>query len=338
MREATRIRPVLMTALAMIIGMIPMALGLGEGAEQNAPLGRAVIGGLLFATVSTLLFVPVMFAGIHRRLERAEPRALTGQIRIKKEAHPMLKAQSRGVVKRAQVLVSAAVAALVIGAVVVLVLRSFHARALDDEAAVHAVQYVTTATPTVNSAGLPVALPGTLLGVTEATVYARSSGYIVRWSKDIGASVKRGDLLAEVTAPEIDQQLFQAEATRAQTAASEALAKSTADRWTSLRAKDAVTQQDLGRAAQRLPSSRGRFESGSANVSRCAVCRASIALSRRSTAWSRSETSTWEIWSRVETAAWERRCSRWRKWIRCAYTCMCRRPMRTKSRSATPSR
>jgi multidrug efflux pump subunit AcrB len=66
---ATRLRPVLMTALAMVIGMIPMALGLGEGAEQNAPLGRAVIGGLLFATVSTLLFVPVVFAGVHRRLE-----------------------------------------------------------------------------------------------------------------------------------------------------------------------------------------------------------------------------------------------------------------------------
>ncbi len=59
---ATRIRPVLMTALAMIIGMIPMALGLGEGAEQNAPLGRAVIGGLIFATVSTLFFVPVVFS------------------------------------------------------------------------------------------------------------------------------------------------------------------------------------------------------------------------------------------------------------------------------------
>jgi len=67
---ATRIRPVLMTAMAMIIGMIPMALGVGEGAEQNAPLGRAVIGGLLFATVSTLCFVPVIFAGVHMRLER----------------------------------------------------------------------------------------------------------------------------------------------------------------------------------------------------------------------------------------------------------------------------
>jgi multidrug efflux pump subunit AcrB len=61
----TRFRPVLMTALAMIIGMMPMALGLGDGGEQNAPLGRAVIGGLLFATVSTLLFVPTLFSVLH---------------------------------------------------------------------------------------------------------------------------------------------------------------------------------------------------------------------------------------------------------------------------------
>lgn len=75
---ATRIRPVLMTALAMIIGMIPMALGLGEGAEQNAPLGRAVIGGLLFATVSTLFFVPAVFAEIHsRRAHRQAARQAT---------------------------------------------------------------------------------------------------------------------------------------------------------------------------------------------------------------------------------------------------------------------
>jgi len=63
----TRLRPVLMTALAMIIGMLPMALGLGEGGEQNAPLGRGVIGGLTIATVATLLFVPVVFSLLHRR-------------------------------------------------------------------------------------------------------------------------------------------------------------------------------------------------------------------------------------------------------------------------------
>ena len=71
---ATRLRPVLMTALAMILGMIPMAIGIGEGSEQNAPLGRAVIGGLLFATVSTLLFVPVVFATFHQRLATRKAR------------------------------------------------------------------------------------------------------------------------------------------------------------------------------------------------------------------------------------------------------------------------
>jgi len=70
----TRLRPVLMTALAMIIGMLPMAVGLGEGGEQNAPLGRATIGGLLFATVSTLFFVPVVFAAVHRALQRRAAR------------------------------------------------------------------------------------------------------------------------------------------------------------------------------------------------------------------------------------------------------------------------
>jgi len=62
-----RLRPVLMTALAMVIGMLPMALGVGEGGEQNAPLGRAVIGGLVFATFATLAFVPVVFSLVHAR-------------------------------------------------------------------------------------------------------------------------------------------------------------------------------------------------------------------------------------------------------------------------------
>jgi len=68
----TRLRPVIMTATAMIIGMIPMALGLGESGEQNAPLGRAVIGGLIFATIATLFFVPAVFTIIHGRLAKRE--------------------------------------------------------------------------------------------------------------------------------------------------------------------------------------------------------------------------------------------------------------------------
>jgi multidrug efflux pump subunit AcrB len=72
----TRFRPVLMTALAMIIGMVPMALGLGDGGEQNAPLGRAVIGGLLFATASTLFFVPAFFSLLQRS---RRPAAVSGK-------------------------------------------------------------------------------------------------------------------------------------------------------------------------------------------------------------------------------------------------------------------
>jgi multidrug efflux pump subunit AcrB len=73
-----RFRPVLMTALAMIIGMAPMALGLGEGGEQNAPLGRAVVGGLIFATIATLMFVPVVFSILHGRARR-EPLPAMGE-------------------------------------------------------------------------------------------------------------------------------------------------------------------------------------------------------------------------------------------------------------------
>jgi multidrug efflux pump subunit AcrB len=68
----TRLRPVMMTALAMIIGMLPMSLGLGEGGEQNAPLGRAVIGGLLVATVTTLFFVPVMYSVLRNKAPEAD--------------------------------------------------------------------------------------------------------------------------------------------------------------------------------------------------------------------------------------------------------------------------
>ena len=70
----TRFRPVLMTALAMIIGMLPMALGMGEGGEQNAPLGRAVIGGLDLRHLATLMFVPVVFSIVHGRKARARKR------------------------------------------------------------------------------------------------------------------------------------------------------------------------------------------------------------------------------------------------------------------------
>ncbi len=172
------------------------------------------------------------------------------------------------VLKRAKLAAVGIVTLLIVGAVVVLLLRGLHARALQSAAAVHATDYVTTTMPVMNADGLPVMLPGTLLGVTEATLNARSSGYIVRWLKDIGAPVKKGDLLAQIAAPEIDQQLNQAEAARAQSAASESLAQSTAERWESLRKKDAVTQQDLDERVSAYRQAQSDLAAATANVAR----------------------------------------------------------------------
>jgi RND family efflux transporter MFP subunit len=180
----------------------------------------------------------------------------------------MAESAPQALLRRATVLVTGLVAVLILGAAVVLVHRSIQARALEDATAIHAVQYVTTMQPAAGGDELPVTLPGTLQGEIESTVYARSSGYLVRWTKDIGASVRQGEVLAEITAPEIDQQLRQAQAARAQSASSEALAKSTAQRWQSLRAQDAVTQQDLDERLSAASQAEADLAAADANVER----------------------------------------------------------------------
>jgi len=170
--------------------------------------------------------------------------------------------------KRAKFIVGALVGALVIGGIIIFVVRSFQASALAASTEVHAKQYVTTVTPKAGGEGLPLTLPGTLQGINEATVYARSNGYIVRWLRDIGSSVKKGELLAEIAAPEIDQELSQAVAAQQQAASSESLAKSTAERWQSLREKDAVTQQDLDERQSTYLQAQANLASAQANTSR----------------------------------------------------------------------
>ena len=180
----------------------------------------------------------------------------------------MPETDSSPVLRRAKLLVGAIVGLLLAGGGIVLVLRSLHASALETSTALHAKQYVTTITPEAGGEGQPVTLPGTLLGVIQSTVYARSNGYIVRWVKDIGASVKKGDLLAEITAPEIEQELSQAVSARAQAAASAELAKSTADRWQALRKQDAVTQQDLDERVSAYHQAAANLAATEANVGR----------------------------------------------------------------------
>ena len=180
----------------------------------------------------------------------------------------MSETDSSAVMKRTRFIVGGIVGALLIGAVIVLVMRSFQASALETSTALHAKQYVTTVSAKSGGAGQPLTLPGPLLGVIESTVYARSNGYVVRWLKDIGSSVKKGELLAEIAAPEIDQELSQAVSTRAQTAASLSLAKSTADRWEALRQKDAVTQQDLDERQSASNQAMANLAASDANVGR----------------------------------------------------------------------
>jgi RND family efflux transporter MFP subunit len=171
-------------------------------------------------------------------------------------------------VQRAKLIVAVIVGALLVGGIVIFAARGFQASALAVSTELHAKQYVTTVNPKPAGGGLPLTLPGTLQGINEATVYARSNGYILRWSKDIGSSVKRGELLAEIAAPEIDQELSQAIAAQQQAASSESLARSTAERWRSLREKDAVTQQDLDERQSTYLQAQANLASASANTLR----------------------------------------------------------------------
>jgi RND family efflux transporter MFP subunit len=180
----------------------------------------------------------------------------------------MSETDSTSVLKRAKFIVGGIASVLLIGAVIVLVLRSFHAGALETSTALHAKRYVTTIKPKAGSDGQPLTLPGTLQGVIESTVYARSNGYVVRWVKDIGSTVKKGELLAEITAPEIDQESSQAVSARDQAAASASLAKSTADRWQALRQRDAVTQQDLDERLSAYNQAAANLAATDANVGR----------------------------------------------------------------------
>jgi RND family efflux transporter MFP subunit len=180
----------------------------------------------------------------------------------------MSEEDSTAVMRRAKFIVGGIVSALLVGAVIVLVMRSFQASALETSTTLHAKHYVTTIMPKANAEGQPLTLPGTLLGVIESTVYARSNGYVVRWVKDIGSSVKKGELLAEIAAPEIDQELTQAVSSRTQVAASLSLAKSTADRWQALRQKDAVTQQDLDERQSAYNQAAANLAAADANVGR----------------------------------------------------------------------
>jgi len=146
--------------------------------------------------------------------------------------------------------------------------RSSQANALEQSAADHTAQYVTAINPKAENARQIVTLPGTLMGYTESPIYARSTGYLAHWYKDIGDQVKQGELLASIDTPEIDQELNQAQATRQQVMASLGLAGISARRWQTLRSHDAVSQQEVDEKDSALTQSQADLVAATAAVGR----------------------------------------------------------------------
>jgi membrane fusion protein, multidrug efflux system len=146
--------------------------------------------------------------------------------------------------------------------------RSSQANALERSATEHTEQYVTAVTPKPEKARQLVTLPGTLMGYTESPIYARSTGYVAHWYKDIGDHVTQGELLASIDTPEVDRELNQAQATREQVAASLGLAGISARRWQTLRSHDAVSQQELDEKESALTQSQADLAAATASVGR----------------------------------------------------------------------
>jgi membrane fusion protein, multidrug efflux system len=146
--------------------------------------------------------------------------------------------------------------------------REAHASALQKTTSEISQQYVTVVKPSAATALRKVTLPGTLMGQTESPIYARSTGYVAHWYKDIGDTVKQGELLATIETPEVDRQLSQAEANRQQVQASLGLAATSARRWETLRSHDAVSQQELDEKQSTLAQSQADLAAATAEVGR----------------------------------------------------------------------
>jgi RND family efflux transporter MFP subunit len=157
---------------------------------------------------------------------------------------------------------------LIAGAVIALVARLGERRALAKETEVLAVPSVIVIQPKAEPPQEELVLPSSLQAYTESPIYARTSGYLQHWYKDIGSHVRKGELLADIETPEIDQELMQARAARNQAEAQLDLAKTSAQRWDTLRKMDAVAQQETDEKSSGYAQAQASLASSTANVRR----------------------------------------------------------------------
>ena len=174
----------------------------------------------------------------------------------------------RQLLRRARIAGAVVVVLLALGAGRTVLSRLANARELQAQVAEAARVYVKTAGATRTATGQSLSLPGTLQGYAQVPIVARASGYLRRWTHDIGSPVRAGELLAEIEAPELDQQLGQAVAAREQAASVLALARSTLDRWQGLRRQDVVSQQELDEKRNAVAQAQASLAAADANVQR----------------------------------------------------------------------
>jgi RND family efflux transporter MFP subunit len=157
---------------------------------------------------------------------------------------------------------------LMVAGAFALVRRFTERGALAKETETLAVPTVSVAKPITEPAADQLVLPAQLQAYVESAIYARTNGYLLRWNRDIGSKVKKGELLAEIDTPEVDQELSQAKAAQQQTAAQLQLAKSTAERWANLRKTDSVSQQEADQQASAYTQAAANTAAAEANVRR----------------------------------------------------------------------
>jgi RND family efflux transporter MFP subunit len=168
----------------------------------------------------------------------------------------------------AKMLVGAALIVLITAGVITLLNRKSETDALAKETDSIAVPTVAVVRPQSEAANDELILPGNLQAFEESPIFARTNGYLLRWYKDIGSKVQKGDLLAAIDTPEVDQELAQAKASREQVKSALGLAKISADRWANLRKSDSVSQQEADQQASGYQQAEANLAAADANVRR----------------------------------------------------------------------
>jgi membrane fusion protein, multidrug efflux system len=170
--------------------------------------------------------------------------------------------------RKALMIVGVLLLVLILAGAATVMMRITQERGLAKETEAESIPTVAFVYPQKEKADEELILPGSLLAYVESPIYARTNGYLIRWYKDIGSHVNKGELLAKIDTPEVDQELNQARATRQQTEAQLELAKITADRWEKLRKTDSVSAQEADQQASGYKQAQANLAAANANVHR----------------------------------------------------------------------